>query len=82
MQTITGKVISTKMNQTVVIQVDTHVAHPKYSKRMRRTTKYHAHVTIPVSTGDVVKIVQVAPISKTKTWQVTEVISHPDGQKA
>ncbi len=72
MQTITGKVISNKMHQTVVVQVDRQVAHPKYHKRMRRTTKYHAHVTADVKVGDVVKIVQVRPISKTVNWRVVE----------
>ncbi len=74
MKIIIGKVISAKMLNTVVVQVDTQVAHPKYSKRLRRTSKYHAHVTIPVKEGDLVKIHQIKPVSKTKTWQVDEVI--------
>ena len=74
MQQIIGKVISTKMHQTVVVQVDTLVPHPKYDKRLRRSTKYHAHVIIPVKTGDVVKMRSIRPMSKTKTWQVEEVL--------
>lgn len=74
MQNIVGKVISIKMKQTVVVSVDRLITHPKYTKRMRRSTKYHAHVTIPVILGDIVSIRQVRPISKTKHWQVVEVI--------
>ena len=72
MQTIIGKVTSIKMNQTAVVQVDRHMAHPKYRKRMRRSTKYHAHMPDPVQVGDVVKITQVKPVSKTKHWLVME----------
>ncbi len=74
MQNVVGKVISIKMKQTVVVSVDRLFTHPKYTKRMRRSTKYHAHVTIPVILGDIVSIRQVRPISKTKHWQVVEVI--------
>lgn len=74
MQSVVGKVISTKMKQTVVVKVDRLVAHPKYHKQMRRSTKYHAHVTIPVTVGDMVRIHQVRPISKTTHWLVAEVI--------
>jgi len=74
MQSVVGKVISTKMKQTVVVKVDRLVAHPKYHKRMRRSTKYHVHVTIPVIVGDMVCIVQVRPISKTTHWLVAQVI--------
>lgn len=75
MQTIIGKVTSIKMNQTAVVQVDRHVAHPKYRKRMRRSTKYHAQMPDPVQVGDVVKIAQVKPVSKTKHWLVVEKIT-------
>lgn len=74
MQTIIGKVVSNKMQQTVVVAVDQQIPHPKYHKRMRMTTKYHAHNTESVNVGDMVKIVQVRPISKTKTWRVVEKI--------
>ncbi|MDO8488037.1 MAG: 30S ribosomal protein S17 [bacterium] len=74
MQTITGKVISIKMNQTVIVQVDRQVAHPKYHKQMHRITKYHVHVTVPVQLGDQVKINKIKPMSKTKHWIVAEVV--------
>lgn len=74
MQSVVGKVKSIKMKQTVVVSVDRLISHPKYTKRMRRSTKYHAHVTIPVALGDLVSIRQIRPISKTKHWQVMEVI--------
>ena len=74
MQNVVGKVKSIKMKQTVVVQVDRLVAHPMYHKQMRRSTKYHAHMTNPVAAGDMVRIHQVRPISKTVHWQVEEVI--------
>jgi small subunit ribosomal protein S17 len=74
MNTLIAKVISTKMQQTVVVQLDRLVEHPKYNKRMRKTVKFHAHCEIPVKMDDMVKIQQVRPISKTKNWKVLEVV--------
>jgi len=70
MNTITGKVISTKMQNTIVVRVDRLVAHPKYGKRIRKTFKFHAHCDLPVKVGDLVTIAQTRPISKTKHWTV------------
>lgn len=72
MQVIVGKVISAKMNATVVVEVTRQVPHPKYHKLMRRTTKYHARVPFPVKEGEMVKIQQTRPWAKTTYFKVIE----------
>ena len=68
-RTLTGVVVSDKMEQTIVVLVERRVRHPKYQKIVRRSTKVHAHN--PDNTarqGDVVVVKECRPISKTKTW--------------
>jgi len=66
-----GVVVSDKMDKTVVVRVERRVMHPIYKKFIRRSKKYHAHdETNSVKTGDVVRIIECRPISKTKTWEV------------
>lgn len=74
MRAIIGKVISDKMNKTVVVEAGRLSIHPKYHKRVKRTQKFHAHNELGVKVGDVVKIVAIRPISATKSWKVTEKI--------
>jgi small subunit ribosomal protein S17 len=74
MKTIIGKVIAAKMKKTVVVEVERLVAHPMYHKRIRRTKKYHAHNEMQVKTGDIVKLTESRPLSKTKKWIVIEII--------
>lgn len=74
-RTLTGKVVSDKMQKTVTVLVERHVKHPVIGKMMLRTRKYHAHVDDDVAkAGDLVQIEECAPISKTKAWRVTRVI--------
>lgn len=71
----TGRVVSDKMTNTVVVLVERRVKHPLYGKVITRTKKYHAHAETGVArAGDVVEIEECAPISKTKTWRVTKVL--------
>ena len=74
MKTVIGKVISDKMNQTVVVEMTILVPHIKYSKLMSRTRKFHAHNSVGAKTGDIVRIVEIKPMSKTKNWKVEAVI--------
>lgn len=75
-RTVVGKVISNKMQKTVVVLVERSVRHPKYGKIMKRTTKLHAHDENQVcNIGNVVKIRESRPISKMKSWVLVEVIS-------
>lgn len=73
MKIISGKVVSDKMNKTVVIETTRFVSHPLYRKRIRKTAKYHAHNEMGAKTGDLVKIVETKPMSKTKNWKVIEI---------
>ena len=70
MKILSGKVVSNKMAKTVVVEVDRFVTHPMYHKRIKRTQKFHAHDERGVKIGDVVKIAEVKPISRTKTWKI------------
>jgi small subunit ribosomal protein S17 len=74
MKALMGTVISTKMDKTVTVEVVRIKVHPVYKKRIRVKKKFHAHDEIGVKEGDRVKIQECRPMSKTKRWQVTEVI--------
>ena len=74
MKTIVGKVISTKMKNTVTVEVVRIKVHPTYQKRYRVKKKYHAHSDQKVKEGDRVKIQACRPVSKSKKWKIVEVI--------
>ena len=66
-----GVVVSDKMDKTVVVSVERRVMHPIYKKFIRRSKKYHAHdEDNQVKVGDVVRIEECRPLSKTKSWRV------------
>jgi small subunit ribosomal protein S17 len=70
-----GVVVSDAMDKTVVVRVDVLKPHPKYKKTMRRSIKLHAHDQENQSkVGDVVRIVETRPLSKTKRWRVAEIV--------
>ena len=70
---LTGTVVSDKTDKTVTVLVERKVKHPLYGKIIRRSKKYHAHdETNEFKLGDVVRIEETAPISKTKTWKVKD----------
>jgi small subunit ribosomal protein S17 len=74
-RTLQGRVVSDKMAKTVTVLVERRVKHPVIGKVMVRSKKYHAHVDgLEAAPGDLVQIEECAPISKTKTWQVTQVV--------
>ena len=63
------------MDKTIVVRVDTVKAHPRYKKVVRRSTKFHAHdAENTAKVGDVVRIVETRPLSKTKNWRLAEVL--------
>jgi len=75
-RTIVGKIVSDKMQKTIVVMVERTVKHPKYGKIMRRRTKLHAHDESQIGKiGNTVKIRETRPLSKTKSWVLVEVIS-------
>ena len=73
-RTLTGRVVSNKMQKTVTVLVERRVKHP-IGKIVTRSRKYAAHVEgLEAGAGDVVQIEECAPVSKTKAWRVTRVL--------
>jgi small subunit ribosomal protein S17 len=78
-RTLTGTVVSDKMDKTVTVVVERTLKHPTIGKVIRRSRKYHAHSDAnEYRTGDVVVIEECRPLSKTKSWKVTRLVSRPD----
>lgn len=73
MKKIQGMVVSAKNIGSATVKVERWVVHPMYGKRLRRHKKYHADNAIGATAGQTVVIVQTKPISKTKTWKITEI---------
>lgn len=74
-RTLIGKVVSNKMDKTVVVQVERRVKHPIYSKIIIRTNKYKAHdENNQYNEGDTVEIAEGRPISRSKSWSVVRLI--------
>jgi small subunit ribosomal protein S17 len=70
-----GVVVSSAMDKTIVVKVDTVKAHPKYKKVVRRSSKFHAHdEQNAAKVGDLVRIVETRPLSKQKNWRLAEVL--------
>ncbi|QCX33845.1 30S ribosomal protein S17 [Caloramator sp. E03] len=70
-----GKVVSDKMQKTIVVAVETKVSHPLYGKTVNRTTKFKAHdENNDAKIGDIVKIMETRPLSKDKRWRLVEII--------
>ena len=73
-RTASGKVISNKMDKSIVVMVERQVKHPVYGKYIRRSTKIHAHdANNECLPGDEVTIREVAPMSKTKSWALVSI---------
>ena len=74
-RTLSGRVVSDKMEKTVTVLVERRVKHKLYGKYMTRTKKYHAHdENGECHEGDMVEIEECRPISKTKAWRVTQLL--------
>lgn len=74
-KTYTGQVISDKMDKTVVLAVTRRIAHSRYNKTIKRTTKFKVHdETNECKVGDVVRFIETRPLSKEKRWKVLEII--------
>jgi len=75
-RTVTGKVTSNKMDKTITVLVERKVKHPLYGKYINQSNKFHAHdEKNEINEGDVVQITEHKPISKSKSWVVTKVVS-------
>src|SRR5713101_2453990 len=73
-RTFTGRVVSNKMQQTVVVVVERTRRHPLYGKVMRVSNRFKAHTERPLNVGDTVKIVESRPISKDIHWLVIDLV--------
>lgn len=79
--TVMGQVVSDKMNKTIVVKVERKVKHPIYGKYVKRSSKMYAHDEENTSRiGDIVRIQQTRPISKTKRWKLVEIVKR-EGQE-
>jgi small subunit ribosomal protein S17 len=75
-RTLVGKVVSNKMDKTVTVLVERRVKHPVYGKIVVKSNRYHAHdATDALNEGDIVEIASSRPLSKTKAWTVTRVVT-------
>lgn len=75
-RSLVGKVVSDKTDKTVTVLVETYKRDPKYGKRVRTSKKYAAHdESNKAKVGDVVRIVETKPISKTKRFYVAEIVT-------
>ena len=74
-RTVEGRVVSNKMNKSVTILVERQVKHALYGKYIKRSTKLHAHdADNSCNEGDVVRVTEIAPLSKTKNWVATRLV--------
>ncbi|HEY8555222.1 MAG TPA: 30S ribosomal protein S17 [Burkholderiales bacterium] len=74
-RTVTGRVISNKMQKTITVQVERRLKHPLYGKYLTRRTKIHAHdENNDCKEGDLVMVEECRPLSKTKTWRLVKVL--------
>ena len=74
-KTRVGKVVSDKMDKTVVVAVSDRVAHPLYKKIVKRTYKLKAHdENNECNIGDIVKVMETRPLSKDKRWRLVEIV--------
>jgi len=74
-RTLTGRVVSDAMDKTITVLIERRVKHPLYGKFMTRSTKVHAHDEANTcARGDLVRVEQCRPVSKTKSWRLIEII--------
>ena len=73
-RTVTGRVVSDKMEKTVTVLIERQVKHPLYGKYLRRSTKLHAHdENNECRIGDLVTIRETRPLAKTKNWTLVQI---------
>ncbi|XOV83416.1 MAG: 30S ribosomal protein S17 [bacterium] len=79
-RTVTGVVVSDKMNKTITVRVERRVKHPVYGKFVRKSAKLHAHdEDNTCQVGDTVTVVECRPLAKTKTWTLKSVDERAGG---
>ncbi|WP_110669220.1 30S ribosomal protein S17 [Salinicola halophilus] len=79
-RTLTGRVVSDKMEKSIVVLIERRERHPIYGKYMKRSTKLHAHDEAnQARSGDLVSITESRPLSKKKAWTLVEVVEQAKG---
>jgi len=74
-RSVTGKVISNKMDKTITVMIERKVKHPVYGKYIKRSTKLHAHdASNDCNEGDIVTVVACRPLSKSKKWMLENIV--------
>lgn len=72
---VTGKVVSNKMDKSIVVLIERQIRHPMYGKQIRRSLKLKAHdENNQCQMGDIVRIKETRPISKTKSWTLVDIV--------
>ena len=75
MRTVTGCVVSNRMDKTIAVKIERKVPHPLYKKYVRRSTKIHVHdENNECNIGDIVMVQSCRPLSKTKSWRLVKII--------
>ena len=78
-RTVTGRVISNRMDKSATVLIERKVKHPVYGKYIRRSTKLHVHdAENACQEGDLVTIEECRPMSKTKSWKLVEIVGRSD----
>ena len=74
-RTLVGRVVSDAMDKTITVLIERRVQHPLYGKYMTRSSKVHAHdADNACGRGDLVRVEQCRPLSKTKSWRLIEIV--------
>ncbi len=74
-----GRVVSDRMNKTIVVEVERRVEHPQYVRTIKRTSRFHAHdESNAAKVGDRVRIEETRPLSKLKRWRLREVLARAE----
>lgn len=74
-----GRVVSAKMQKSVVVAVEWTITHPEYKKVVRRSSRYMAHDDRNCGVGDLVRLVETRPLSKRKRWRVVAIVERAVG---
>lgn len=79
-KTKTGRVVSDRMEQTIVVRVEEHRLHPQYRKHVTRHVKFYAHdAQQEAGIGDLVRIEECRPLSRLKRWRLVEIVEKAEG---
>jgi small subunit ribosomal protein S17 len=79
-KSVVGRVVSNKMQKTVVVAVEWTIVHPQYKKVVRRSTRYMAHDDRHCGMGDLVQLAETRPLSKRKRWRVVSILERAVGE--